>query len=1145
MAKKKRSSNDMKRVQRKRKRRKRLASLVVASSLATVPQTVFAQLPTGGNVAAGAATIQAQGNTLNVNASSSRAIVNWDSFNVGAGKQANFNLPSSNSAILNRVVTPQMPSSIHGTVQSNGHVHLVNPSGILVGAQGVVNTNGFVATTFDVANDAFMKGQGVTYSNNGSTAAVVNQGTINTGSGGAHLIANQIQNSGAITSNGGNVTMSGGSVVKLENGVTYVQPSKATLASGISPTAGLIQNTGTIRATGAATVGGEVYLVNPNGKILHDGTIAAKNIVSKTNTTGGSVRLEADDIVLSENSSIDASGPKGGGEVLVGGDWQGSGTMTQATTVTMESGASVDASANESGDGGTVVIWSDITNSESSTKVAGTLKVQAGHASGNGGRVETSGQKVDTAGVTVDASAKNGDGGLWLIDPFNYEIDATAAANIASSLNTGTSVTVTTTADNAAHGSSGNSLDQGDITVTSDIVTGAMSGNATLTLEAARHIQVDADIDATQNGNTASLNVTLLADTDHSGDGINIVTTDAIKTNGGNLTFGDGATATIGGLSVKVGGDVYINGAAAQSLETSGGAITINGETIVANSVGGVTFDSSGGDIVFGGLLNSGNQYTYVDGPDGQANSWDWARTDARNGTAGGAAEGDSYMATITSRLENAIAGIAADYRGAWIGAYRATPASSYDWTWADGPEAAQVFFVQANPNGGTTQPGWYSNFGASEPNGLLDPNGESRGQFFGNAGQWNDLPATTQFSATQDSQYSVLGYVRETNLAATPVTINAGAGSVTMDGGIGNRKALASLNVTSAATTVNGSALVTTGAQDYSSALTVNSTTGLTVVGTTLTAGGAIDLAATSNVDMNASLVVTGAISITGDSVIIGDDLTTTGAGDVTISSSQLSGTGDIALADGRTLTIDQSEASTYGGVISGTDASLVKSGVGDLGLGAVSTYGGSTTINDGILSLAIADALPDTTDLIVNTNGTFSLNGFDETVGSISGSGLIVNGAVVRPGLVLWLDAGNESSYDGTGTAWYDLSGNEYDAEIFGNPELRRERPACSPSRQTVSTSGLRQLPADFLGSTVSGVTVFTVANFGNTSDNWERVVDLGNVGAGGNARQRQHHSFTPRLHRSTQLGNLYRVQHYPRLRTRPERIVPSSTM
>ena len=56
------------------------------------------------------------------------------------------------------------------------------------------------------------------------------------------------------------------------------------------------------------------------------------------------------------------------------------------------------------------------------------------------------------------------------------------------------------------------------------------------------------------------------------------------------------------------------------------------------------------------------------------------------NNTAGGAAVGDSYLVNITSRLENAIAGLTANYNGAWIGGYRSNT-NSYAWVWADGPE--------------------------------------------------------------------------------------------------------------------------------------------------------------------------------------------------------------------------------------------------------------------------------------------------------------------------------------------------------------------------------------------------------------------------------------------------------------------------
>lgn len=44
--------------------------------------------------------------------------------------------------------------------------------------------------------------------------------------------------------------------------------------------------------------------------------------------------------------------------------------------------------------------------------------------------------------------------------------------------------------------------------------------------------------------------------------------------------------------------------------------------------------------------------------------------------------------------------------------------------------------------------------------------------------------------------------------------------------------------------------------------------------------------------------------------------------------------------------------------------------------------------------------------------------------------------NTSIVRDGLVLYLDAANIKSYPGTGTAWNDLSGNQYNFTVYGGP-------------------------------------------------------------------------------------------------------------
>ncbi|TWU48136.1 Heme/hemopexin-binding protein precursor [Rubripirellula reticaptiva] len=624
----------------RRRTARRLLVLLIASA-SPAGQSVYAQVPTGADVVAGQVAISEAGNALNIHAATTRAIVNWDSFSLGAGNVANFNLPDANSAILNRVTSPSMPSTIAGAVNSNGHVYLVNPSGIVVSSSGMVNTNGFTASTFDIANQDFMDGGALTFADNGSKSSIVNNGTIATGSGGAHLIANEIANHGTLTSNGGNITLSGGGRVTLDNGVTYVQPTLETLASGISPTAGLIQNTGTIRATGAATSGGEVYLVNPNGKIMHDGTIAAQNIASNGDTIGGHVQLEADEITLTQNSSIDARGTHGGGEVLVGGDWQGSGAMTQATTVKMEAGATIDASATVSGDGGKIVLWSDIHNLNSVTQAFGTLLARAGELLGNGGQIETSGHQVDTSGIGVDAGSEHGDAGHWLIDPYNYVIDAIAASNIVSALNSNTSVTVTTTANVSAFGSSGNSSDAGDITISAQIDA---TGTGSLTLDAARDIIISQQLvrvtgdganinllaglniveDQTSGGiklETGTGNIVLAADADGNGSGVIDFRTSGVLdflTNGGDITFGGGDATASGyaqGYDASTNEAVHFADSSAVTIRSNGGDISLKGRSSTAtapNSNGAfgvgflnnssVTIDSGVGTILIEGI---------------------------------------------------------------------------------------------------------------------------------------------------------------------------------------------------------------------------------------------------------------------------------------------------------------------------------------------------------------------------------------------------------------------------------------------------------------------------------------------------------------------------------------------------------------
>jgi autotransporter-associated beta strand protein len=177
------------------------------------------------------------------------------------------------------------------------------------------------------------------------------------------------------------------------------------------------------------------------GVIKNSGSLEANSLVSK----GGKVFLEADEISLPSGSKIEAKGSAGGGTVLIGGDWQGSGDLRQATKVKMETGAIIDASATDKGDGGKVVLWSDVHNQNSSTQANGIIKAEAGLNSGNGGQIETSGHNLNVDNIQVSTKASKGDAGKWLLDP--YDVVINEGTTVADTLSSG----VYTPSDNSSN----------------------------------------------------------------------------------------------------------------------------------------------------------------------------------------------------------------------------------------------------------------------------------------------------------------------------------------------------------------------------------------------------------------------------------------------------------------------------------------------------------------------------------------------------------------------------------------------------------------------------------------------------------------------------------------------------------------------
>ncbi|MGC1304802.1 MAG: filamentous hemagglutinin N-terminal domain-containing protein, partial [Caulobacteraceae bacterium] len=201
-------------------RRRLMCSAGLSVALCGLPAVALAgaspALPTGGSVAAGSASISSPaGGALNIQQSSSRAIINWSSFSIGQGASVIFN--NGSGATLNRVSSGGPISSLNGALSATGSVYLINPSGVIVGKSGVINVGGtFVASTQDITDSGFLAGGALTF-NGGSNGAVINYGRIGALGGDVVLIASQVQNQGTISAPSGAVGLLAGYQVLLKD----------------------------------------------------------------------------------------------------------------------------------------------------------------------------------------------------------------------------------------------------------------------------------------------------------------------------------------------------------------------------------------------------------------------------------------------------------------------------------------------------------------------------------------------------------------------------------------------------------------------------------------------------------------------------------------------------------------------------------------------------------------------------------------------------------------------------------------------------------------------------------------------------------------------------------------------------------------
>jgi filamentous hemagglutinin family protein len=271
-------------------------------------QEVPSILPQGPNVVSGNADISTSGNNMNIT-TSDKSIINWNSYNISSTNTVNYQQPSASSVSLNRV-TGIEPSGIYGALTSNGQVFVVNPNGIVFGANSRVDVPGLVASTLDINNNDFLNGN-YSFYQNGSAAGIVNQGAININSGGfAALLSNSIDNQGSIVAPLGRVALASGErvVLGLDEFMSVVVDKPNTQAIS----ADMVRNTGRITADGGQIVVNASMLRNifdnavNNTGIMEANTLENKNGVIKLFAQGGDIASSSESTMRSNEVLMQA-----------------------------------------------------------------------------------------------------------------------------------------------------------------------------------------------------------------------------------------------------------------------------------------------------------------------------------------------------------------------------------------------------------------------------------------------------------------------------------------------------------------------------------------------------------------------------------------------------------------------------------------------------------------------------------------------------------------------------------------------------------------------------------------------------------------------------------------------------------------------
>lgn len=931
--------------------------------------------PVVDNIASGSVSIQQTSTSTVVNQTSQKAIINWQSFNIGKNETTHFQQPAG-GVVLNRISPNQGASAIYGRLTATGQVILINPAGIFFGPGSYVNVGGLVASTHNLTDQDFLNNVYHFQQVNGYNGTIINQGQLIAAEHGLiALIGGAVSNEGYIEATLGKIILASGKAMTMQfSGNDLISFSvdekllEPAMANGVNNTGILKADGGKILIEARAATGVLDNVINmegvaqtqsidqQQGEIIlssepDSGVVRVAGTLDASGSNAGNVTITGYNILLDHSALINAN------DVLIGGNYQGKGPLPNANAVVMLPDATIFAKK--------AILWSD-----HYTSVKGSIIAK-------GGFVETSSHDyLDVNGAQINLKADNGTLGTWLLDP--------------------DSIDITTTADNLITGSSPfqPSPAGSNSTVTWATLEAALTGGTVIVQTASGNINIANSYDFSI-ANTATGTLELLSAADITANTgltvtgktglslwLNATGTTSLDTNFANfddVNFQNATNSTYSGI-ISGSGSLTKNGSGILTLTNDSsysGLTTINsGGTIQLGANGGPTNTPLGDNSAFV-VVNSGGVLDLNGFSLGIAKGLTLNGTGIANGGAltNNSASSSTWSGIIVLGSSSSI--IANTER---ISLTNSNPilGATFDLTLGGSAATASVISAAIDTTTGS-----------------VIKIGTTQWRLFGLGG----------------STYSGGTIIKEGTLSAGGNSNALGTGTITLGDSSGSANATLISEATSftfnnlinvaAGNTGTATISVADFATDstFSNLVTLNNhALTLSVDSASLTLSGNIASTSTAN-NLVLNINNSGAITLSGTSINPVGALSFTGAGSGIATVSGIIGTNVTSVTKNSSGTTTLSGVNTYSGL------TTVSAGTLNLNTTGSNSISGNLTVSGGSAVLQQANQIANTATLTVS-GGAFDIGSFNETIfslvlssGSITGtSGTLISTSVIN---------------------------------------------------------------------------------------------------------------------------------------------------